>query len=76
MLAWQEFLKGKKKRKDVAEFQMNMFENIKQIHHELVGKAYQHSGYEAFRINDPKPRDIHKASVRDRLVHRALYRVL
>ncbi|MEK7559122.1 MAG: reverse transcriptase/maturase family protein [Patescibacteria group bacterium] len=32
--------------------------------------------YYAFKINDPKPRDIHKASVADRIVHHAIYRVL
>ncbi len=37
---------------------------------------YQHGGYHYFKIADPKPRDIHKASVRDRLVHHALYRRL
>jgi retron-type reverse transcriptase len=41
----------------------------------LAGK-YQHGGYEAFNINDSKPRSIHKARVRDRLVHHAIYRVL
>lgn len=39
-------------------------------------KSYAHSSYEAFKISDPKPRDIHKALVRDRLVHHALYRIL
>ncbi len=43
---------------------------------ELKNKTYVHQGYTAFRINDPKPRDIHKASVRDRLVHHAIHRVL
>jgi RNA-directed DNA polymerase len=33
-------------------------------------------GYRHFRISDPKPRDIHKASVCDRLLHHAIYRVL
>ncbi|MBI5122769.1 group II intron reverse transcriptase domain-containing protein [Candidatus Roizmanbacteria bacterium] len=27
-------------------------------------------------MNDPKPRDIHKATVRDRIVHHAVYRIL
>jgi retron-type reverse transcriptase len=43
---------------------------------ELKNKIYHHSNYKAFKINDPKPRDIHKASVKDRLVHHAIYRVL
>ena len=39
-------------------------------------KTYHHGDYQPFKIRDPKPRDIHKASVRDRLLHHALYRVL
>lgn len=46
------------------------------LHDELAQGVYCHEGYEAFSINDPKPRDIHKASVRDRLLHHAVYREL
>ncbi len=46
------------------------------LHHDLVGKTYRHGLYKAFRINDSKPRDIHKASVRDRILHHAIYRIL
>ncbi len=45
------------------------------LHHELATGTYQHGSYHHFKISDPKPRDIHKASVRDRLVHHAIYRV-
>lgn len=51
-------------------------DNILSLHEELEQKTYKHGGYEPFKINDPKPRDIHKASVRDRLVHHAICRVL
>ncbi|KKR07243.1 MAG: Retron-type reverse transcriptase [Parcubacteria group bacterium GW2011_GWC2_39_14] len=44
--------------------------------HEELKKNYRHGSYHAFKINDPKQRDIHKASVRDRLVHHAVYRIL
>lgn len=50
--------------------------NILQLHGELKTQTYTHGGYCHFRVSDPKPRDIHKASVRDRLLHHALYRVL
>ncbi len=69
-------MRGKRKRKDVAEFSVNFMDNILLLHQELKEKEYQHGGYQAFRINDPKPRDIHKASVRDRLLHHAIYRIL
>lgn len=74
--AWKEFLVGKKNRKDVQEFQLRIMDNILSLHSDLKNKTYIHGGYEAFSINDPKPRNIHKASVRDRLLHHALYRVL
>ena len=50
--------------------------NVIALHRDLVDKSYRHSAYKAFKINDPKPRDIHKASVRDRLLHHAIHRVL
>ncbi|MFA5778099.1 MAG: reverse transcriptase/maturase family protein [Candidatus Paceibacterota bacterium] len=76
LLAWKEFVVGKKNRKDVEEFQRNLMTNIISLHTDLVNKAYKHSQYEAFNISDPKPRNIHKAKVRDRLLHHAIYRVL
>lgn len=51
-------------------------DNILALHEDLKSKTYEHGGYQAVKINDPKPRDIHKASARDRLVHHALYRIL
>ncbi len=51
-------------------------DNILGLHRDLVEKTYKHSSYEAFSISDPKPRSIHKASVRDRLLHHAIYRLL
>jgi len=50
--------------------------NIFALHTDLKHKTYTHGGYYHFKISDPKPRDIHKASVRDRLLHHAIYRVL
>lgn len=76
LLAWKEFVSGKKQKKDVQEFSLRLMDNILKLHTELATKTYTHSPYEAFNISDPKPRNIHKALVRDRLVHHALYRIL
>ena len=76
LLSWQEFLRGKRQRKDVAEFSIHFMDNIVTLQKELEDKSYRHGSYHAFKINDPKPRDIHKAIVRDRIVHHALYRIL
>ena len=76
LAAWREFLRGKRKKRDVQEFQYKLMENILALHRELAAGTYKHGGYKAFKISDPKPRDIHKALVRDRLLHHALYRKL
>lgn len=74
--AWREFRIGKKSKADVMEFEYNLMDNIFDLHSDLKNKTYIHSSYSAFKINDPKPRDIHKASVRDRVLHHAVYKVL
>ncbi|MEK7109100.1 MAG: reverse transcriptase/maturase family protein [Patescibacteria group bacterium] len=76
LAAWREFLVGKRKKIDVRQFQYHLFDNVHKLHCDLVGQTYCHGGYEHFKISDPKPRDIHKASVRDRLLHHAIYRQL
>jgi len=74
--AWKEFLRGKQGKKDVQTFEYHLIENICLLHSDLLLDTYCHGGYESFNISDPKPRIIHKASVRDRLVHHAIYRIL
>ena len=76
LLAWQEFIKGKKNKKDVQMFSFCLMDNILQLYYDLKDRRYKHGGYQQFKINDPKPRIIHKASVRDRLLHHAVYRIL
>lgn len=74
--AWKEFLRGKRTRPDVQVFQYDLMDAILSLHNDLKNKTYQHSSYEAFNISDPKPRNIHKARVRDRVLHHAMYRKL
>ncbi len=74
--AWQEFIRGKRSKQDVQFFGLHLMDNILALHCDLATFRYTHGGYEAFKITDPKPRDIHKASVRDRLLHHAVYRKL
>jgi retron-type reverse transcriptase len=74
--AWREFRRGKRRKKDVQEFERNLEDNIFQLHGELANGVYRHGPYRRFHVFDPKHRIIHKAGVRDRLVHHAVYRVL
>jgi len=76
LAAWKEIVRGKKGKRDVQEFQHSLMDNILALRMELKEGTYKHGGYHAFKISDPKPRDIHKATVRDRLVHHAIYRRL
>jgi len=55
--AWNEFKKGKTKKKDVQEFEYRLFDNILDLHNELKAKTYTHGPYHAFTVNDPKQRD-------------------
>src|SRR3989344_3884443 len=76
LLAWREFLRGKRNKHDVQMFQYRLADNIALLHTELENKTYLHGGDRGFNISDPKPRNINKASVRDRLLHPAIHRVL
>ncbi|HBT81838.1 hypothetical protein A2757_00185 [Candidatus Giovannonibacteria bacterium RIFCSPHIGHO2_01_FULL_48_47] len=69
-------MKGKRNKPDVQEFSIRLMDNILALYQELASKTYEHGGYKSFHIFDPKPRHIHKASVRDRLLHHAIYRKL
>lgn len=73
LLAWKDFLNGKKNRTDVMFFQSKLIDNICELHYDLISKTYKHGTYHAFNISDPKPRNIHKATVRDRLLHHLLH---
>jgi retron-type reverse transcriptase len=76
-LAWSEFKKdGKLKKSDVGIFAAELEENIFALNEELALEKYRHGGYKKFAIYDPKRRIIHKASVRNRLLHRAIFRIL
>ncbi len=76
LAAWNEFAVGKRKKPDVQEFSVSLMDNILSLRRDLLNRTYRHGSYYAFSINDPKPRNIHKASVRDRLLHHALHRLL
>lgn len=75
-LAWKEFRRGKRKKPEVQQFEFTLEDSLFQLHQELKEGAYQPNAYAAFYIQDPKLRHIHKASVRDRVLHQAVFRVL
>ncbi len=75
-LAWKEFRRGKGKKSEVQQFEFNLEDNLFQLREELLARNYQPQPYSAFYIQDPKLRHIHKASVRDRVLFQAVFRIL
>jgi RNA-directed DNA polymerase len=76
LLSWKEFRNGKRSKTDVREFELNLEDNLFELHEELTTMKYKHGNYSSFHITDPKQRHIHKAKVRDRIVHHAVHRIL
>ena len=74
--AWDKFKNGKRRRADVQQFEWRLEDNIFKLHYDLKNKNYRHGAYASFHIRDPKQRHIHKAEVRDRILHHAIFSVL
>ena len=74
--AWRQFRSGKRERSDVIIFERHLEYELLKLSEELATGLYAHSAYHNFFVRDPKYRAIHKANVRDRVVHQALYNVL
>ena len=75
-LVWAEFCKNKQKKPDVQKFEYFLEQNIFVLYRQLSGLNYQHDSYKRFHIYDPKYRIIHKATVKDRLVHHLVFKEL
>jgi len=74
--AWEIFKSDKRNKPDVMDFEVNLEQNIFDLYRDLKNGTYRHGGYKGFWIHDPKLRRIHKASVRDRVLHHAVFKVL
>ncbi len=61
---------------EIQTFERYLEDNIFKLHEELVSGNYHHSNYISFYIKDPKLRKIHKAEIKDRIVHHLLYKYL
>jgi len=68
--------RGKRFRRDVSEFNLNLERELVGLQHELAGGTYRPGPYKTFAIRDPKPRIISAAPYRDRVVHHAICAVI
>ena len=74
--AWEIFKSDKRNKPDVVEFEMDIEKHIFDLYRDLKQDMYHHGPYKGFWIHDPKVRRIHKATVRDRVLHHAIFRAL
>ncbi|MEK9184852.1 MAG: reverse transcriptase/maturase family protein, partial [Patescibacteria group bacterium] len=74
--AWRKFSEGKRSNNEVAKFELHLEENLFSMHERLMDDVWKNDPYVRCRISDPKPRIIHIASVRDRVLFQAVYQKL
>ena len=71
--AWDKFRRGKAKKIEIMNFSLHVEDNLFNLFTDFQNHDYQHSTYTYFQIFDNKKRDIHKAEIRDRVVHQLVY---
>ena len=54
-------------------FEMHLEDNLFFLEKDFKSNNYEHSGYKYFQVFDNKKRDIHKANIRDRVVHQIIF---
>lgn len=75
-LAHKKAQKGKRKTKEVLEFNINKDLNLIILHETLKSKSYQISKYKIFTLYDPKERIIFKLPYIDRIVQHAILNII
>lgn len=73
---WEQFKLGKTRKNDVIWFSRHLEDKLFLLHEDLATNAYRHGSYTRFMVFDGKKRSIHKAPVRDRIVHQVLHNYL
>jgi retron-type reverse transcriptase len=63
-------------RDDVCKFSLNLEYHLLELRNQLLAPSYRHGGYRQFVVHDPKRRLIHVPTVRDQVLHQAVWNVL
>lgn len=64
--------RGKRHKSEVVNFEMNLSENLTNIHRDLTECSYRMKGYYNFVIKEPKTRKVYATRYQDRIVIRCL----
>jgi RNA-directed DNA polymerase len=75
-LAWRKARLGKRNRKAVAAFSLNLEKELLSLQKALCERSYQPGSYRLFKLYERKPRIIAAAPFRDRVVHHSLMNVV
>ena len=75
-LAWRKARRGKAHTAAVAEFALNLEQNLLDLQRDLISQRYRPGTYRLFTIYERKPRQIAAAPMRDRVVHHALMNLI
>lgn len=63
---------GKRHKREVVDFELNLFNNLTSLEKDLTSGLYKVRGYKRFMIYDPKEREIQALSYYDRIVQNCL----
>lgn len=74
--AWIAFREGKRRRQDVAAFSAQADRHVLALARDLAAGTWHPDPYHLIRVTDPKRRLIAAATVRDRVLHHAWYRLI
>lgn len=73
---YREARKGKRDHEEVLRFSQDLESNLLRLSTKLKNGNYESKGFKEFEIFDPKHRVIEAPYFRDRVVHRAMHKVL
>ena len=73
MQAYLDCRRNKRSSTSALAFELNLEQNLMQLHTELNSGTYQPGTSICFVVTHPKPREVWAAEFRDRIVHHMLY---
>lgn len=74
--AYLKARRGKRDRREVLKFELNLEENLIQLQNELIWDAYKTGEYRIFKVYEPKERNVAALPFRDRVVQHAILLVI
>ena len=74
--AYLKARRGKRDRREVLKFELNLEENLIQLQNELIWGVYKTGEYRIFKVYEPKERDVAALPFRDRVVQHAILLII